>query len=224
MNINHTYTYDDADRMATSTFSISQGIQPLTATMTYSYDALGRLSGISRPFTSGDVTYTYDLHGWTTGITAGSFQEELFYADGPGAPCWNGNVSSMRWKNYGYSPKRGYRFTYDDACRLTQALYGEGDGLTSNANRFSESLQYDAHGNVTGITRRGKISSYSYGVMDNLTLTYDGNQLTGVSETASDYDFTGSFEYKRLNGSEYIYNVNGWQRTGAAASPGSPTT
>lgn len=209
MDISHTYTYDDADRMATSTFSISQGIQPLTATMTYSYDALGRLSGISRPFTSGDVTYTYDQHGWTTGITAGSFQEELSYADGPGTPCWNGNVSSMRWKNYGYSPKRGYRFTYDDAGRLTQAVYGEGDGLTSNANRFSESLQYDAHGNVTGITRRGKISSYSYGVMDNLTLTYDGNQLTGVSETASDYDFTGSFEYKRLNGSEYIYNVNG---------------
>ena len=209
MGISHTYTYDDADRMSTSTFSISQGIQPLTATMTYSYDALGRLSGISRPFTSGDVTYTYDLHGWTTGITAGSFQEELSYADGPGTPCWNGNVSSMRWKNYGYSPKRGYRFTYDDAGRLTQAVYGEGDGLTSNANRFSESLQYDAHGNVTGITRRGKISSYSYGVMDNLTLTYDGNQLTGVSETVSDYDFTGSFEYKRLNGSEYIYNVNG---------------
>ena len=209
MDISHTYTYDDADRMATSTFSITQGVPPLTATLGYEYDALGRLSGISRPFTSGDVTYTYDLHGWTTGITAGSFQEELSYADGPGTPCWNGNVSSMRWKNYGYSPKRGYRFIYDDAGRLTQALYGEGEALASNAYRFSESLQYDAHGNVTGITRRGKISSNSYGLMDNLTLTYDGNQLTGVSETASDYDFAGSFEYKRLNGSEYIYNSNG---------------
>ena len=46
-------------------------------------------------------------------------------------------------------------------------------------------------------------------VYDKLTLTYDGNRLAGVSETASDYDFTGSFEYKRSNGSQYIYNSNG---------------
>ena len=56
---------------------------------------------------------------------------------------------------------------------------------------------------------RARASSNGYGLMDNLTLTYDGNQLTGVSETVSDYDFTGSFEYKRANGSEYMYNSNG---------------
>ena len=65
---------------------------------------------------------------------------------------------------------------------------------------FKEGMQYDTHGNITGITRRGNISSGSYGLMDNLTLSYDGNRLTGVTEASADYDFAGSFEYKRANG------------------------
>ena len=208
-SMGHAHTYDGADRMASHAFSIAQGVPPTTTTLTYAYDALGRLSSISRPFTSGDVAYTYDLHGWTTGITTNSFCEELFYADGPGAPRYGGDVSSMRWSSYEHSPKRGYKFSYDDAGRLTQATYGEGNTLTSNANRFSEGVQYDAHGNVTGIVRRGKTSAYTYGLMDNLTLAYDGDRLTGVTETAADYDFSGSFEYKGANGSLYIYNANG---------------
>ena len=164
---------------------------------------------VSRTYLSGDVAYTYDMHGWTTGITTNSFCEELFYADGPGAPRYGGDVSSMRWSSYEHSPKRGYKFSYDDVGRLTQATYGEGNTLTSNANRFSEGVQYDAHGNVTGIVRRGKTSAYTYGLMDNLTLAYDGDRLTGVTETAADYDFSGSFEYKGANGSQYMYNANG---------------
>ena len=30
-----------------------------------------------------------------------------------------------------------------------------------------------------------------------------------MTEAASDYDFTGSFEYKRPNGSQYMYDANG---------------
>ena len=45
--------------------------------------------------------------------------------------------------------------------------------------------------------------------MDNLTLSYDGNRLTGVTEASADYDFAGSFEYRRANGSQYMYDANG---------------
>jgi RHS repeat-associated protein len=45
--------------------------------------------------------------------------------------------------------------------------------------------------------------------MDNLTLSYNGNQLAGVTETALDYSAMGTFEYKRANGSQYIYDSNG---------------
>ena len=214
MELDNAYTYDDADRMASSTFAVAHGEPAVSSAITYEYDALGRLSKVTRPITSNsnpnpDVTYTYDLHGWTTGITTGSFREELFYADGPGTPCYNGNISSIRWQDKKSTQKRGYMFSYDNANRLTQGTYGEGDGLTSNANRFSEIMEYDAHGNATRIVRYGKISSSGYGLMDSLTLSYDGNRLAGVTEAAPDYDAAGSFEYKRANGSGYIYDSNG---------------
>ncbi len=208
----YAYSYDGADRMSSRTLSISNGVPTLSSTMTYEYDGLGRLSKVTRPISSGmnsDVTYEYDLHGWTKKITTSKFQEELFYADGPGTPCWNGNVSVMRWKDGRRNRYRGYKFTYDEVNRLTQAAYGEGDDFATNVNQFSESAGYDAHGNITSLVRRGKVSTYSYGVMDNLTLTYDGNQLTGVTETANDYNATGTFEYKSANGSEYLYDANG---------------
>ena len=81
--------------------------------------------------------------------------------------------------------------------------------LFNSIGVFRESLGYDAHGNITSISRYGKISSSGYGAMDNLTLSYDGNRLTGVSDAAADYDVAGSFEYKRANGSQYMYDSNG---------------
>ena len=203
------YTYDDADRVSSYTVSVSKGIQPASATITYEYDALGRLTKASRPSNAGDVTYSYDLHGWTKGITTDSFREELFYADGPGTPCYNGNISSVKWKNDNYRQKRGYKFAYDNANRLTQATYGEGESITG-FGRFNEGVQYEPlTGNVSRIIRYGRNSANGYGVMDNLTLSYDGYQLTGVSESATDYNANGTFEYKRANGSEYLYNANG---------------
>ena len=211
MEGNETYTYDDADRVDSFTVSVTHGNPAVSVTMTHEYDDLGRLSSIRRQSklsTTLDVNYSYELHGWLKGITTNKFCEELFYADGVGTPCYNGNISSIKWRHSKYDTKQGYKYTYDNANRLTQATFGTGDAI-ANSQMFSESVQYDAHGNVTGITRRGMISSNSYGPMDNLTLSYDGNQLTGVSETVADHNYTGSFEYKRDKGSQYMYDNNG---------------
>lgn len=91
---------------------------------------------------------------------------------------------------------------------MTAGTYGEGIFLTTNVDRYSERMGYDANGNITSISRYGKKSS-GYGLMDNLTITYSGNQLSNVSETVADYDYSGSFEYKKAKGSQYMYNRNG---------------
>ena len=57
---------------------------------------------------------------------------------------YNGNISSIRWKDNTQSSKRGYKFSYDTANRLTAGIYGEGDALSSNTGRYSESMSYDA--------------------------------------------------------------------------------
>lgn len=200
------------DMMSFCTLSVEHGEPAISSTMSYEYDALGRLSKTIRPFTTSTnpaVEYKYDLHGWTKKIMTHSFQEELYYADGLGTGCYNGNISSIKWKDKTSSTFRGYKFNYDGANRLTQGTYGEGDAMTSNAGRFSESVEYDdVDGNIKTIIRNGK-KSKSYGQIDNLTLSYDGYQLTGVSETVADNNATGSFEYKKAKGSEYLYDANG---------------
>ena len=151
-------------------------------------------STVTRPFTGSatkTVTYTYDMRGWLTSITTNSFAEELFYADGPGTKLYNGNISSMRWKNGSYSSvKRGYKFTYDAANRLKNAVYGEKDNLGTNANRFTEKvLEYDKNGNIKRLERRGRMQTGSYGVVDNLTIAYSGN-IVNPSEAVEFWLYT----------------------------------
>ena len=85
-----------------------------SATTTYAHDNLGRLSTLSRPSslsTNRNVAYAYDLRSWLTGITTSTFIEELFYTNGPGTAYYNGNISSIRWKDNSQSAKRGAMLT-----------------------------------------------------------------------------------------------------------------
>ena len=194
------------NQKASDAITVNHGTAKSTTT-TYTHDNLGRLSTLSRPSSlssNRNVAYAYDLRSWLTGITTSTFIEELFYTNGPGTAYYNGNISSIRWKDNSQSAKRGYKFSYDTANRLTSGAYGEGDALGSNTGRYSESMSYDANGNITSLTRYGKGT-----LMDNLTISYTGNQPTNVSESASDNNTSGSFEYKKANGSGYIFNENG---------------
>ena len=97
-------------------------------------------------------------------ISTSTFAEELFYADGPGTALYNGNISSIRWKDNTSSSKRGYKFTYDPAHRLISGVYGEGDALSSNTGRYSESMSYDANGSLVADKSRGiAYITYDYG-------------------------------------------------------------
>ncbi len=196
LTLTETYAYNSKnDKKQSHTLYVAHGNAAVSASTHYAYNALGQLQTITRPLSGSGlktVGYTYDLHGWLTSITTGSFCEELFYTNGPG------------WKDNSQSAKRGYKFSYDTANRLTSGAYGEGDALGSNTGRYSESMSYDANGNITSLTRYGKGT-----LMDNLTISYTGNQPTSVSESASDNNTSGSFEYKKANGSGYIFNANG---------------
>ena len=96
-----------------------------SATTTYAHDNLGRLSTLSRPSslsTNRNVAYAYDLRSWLTGITTSTFIEELFYTNGPGTAYYNGNISSIRWKDNSQSAKRGMARVMRSAAMLTDTL------------------------------------------------------------------------------------------------------
>ena len=214
LSLTETYAYNtNNDKKASYQLSIAHGNAAVSSKTTYAYNGLGQLTTVTRPFTGSatkTVTYTYDMRGWLKSITTNSFAEELFYADGPGTKLYNGNISSMRWKNGSYSSvKRGYKFTYDTANRLTDAVYGEKDNLGTNANRFTEKvLEYDKNGNIKRLERRGRMQTGSYGVVDNLTIAYNGNQLQTVTDGADKVTYAGSLDFKGAKGTAYSYTYN----------------
>ena len=201
------------DKLENSTLTVNHGTAS-SSDIGYGYDALGRLTLKNRPLpvnagmVTGMISYSYDMRGWLKSIGTNSFWEQLFYADNMGRRYYNGNISSIKWRDNSSSTIRGYTFTYDGANRLTDGHYAEGDALTSNMGRYSESVWYDDNGNVTGVTRYGKTSS-GYGRMDDLTIWYTGNQPDDVYEYVADNNASGSFEYKKSKGSAYKFNANG---------------
>ena len=167
-----------------------------SSTLNYMYDATNRLSQIVRPEQYGNVSYSYDVHGWPVKIESNSFKEELSYSDGVGTPCYNGNISSLKWSNSNYSEKRGYKFHYDRLNRLTEANYGEGESLSNAGDNFKESVNYDLNGNITSLERHGKKQDGTYGVIDKLNVSLNGNQIVNISDAADKIVYEGALDFE----------------------------
>ena len=206
----YTYSYDHADRVSKVEHTLG-GTKITLAD--YTYDSFGRLSTKSLHGSAANkLTYAYNLRSWLTGITSTRFTQNLYYNTGVGTARYNGSISSMTWKSGNESTVRGYKFTYDGLDRMLNATYGETAGISTNANRFSENVTgYDKNGNIKGLQRYGQLSSAAYGMIDNLTLTLNGNQLNRVDDAVAASTYNGGFEFK--NGAnaadEYSYDANG---------------
>lgn len=51
-------------------------------------------------------------------------------------------------------------------------------------------------GNILGLLRYGQTGTDSYGLIDNLNLTYNGNQLESVYDNATNCVFGNGMEFK----------------------------
>ena len=206
----YTYTYDHADRINKVQHSLgSTAITLYDAT----YDNFGRLLTKQYHGTSTNkLTYTYNLRSWLTGISGTCFTQNLYYNTGVGTAKYNGSISSMTWKSGNESTVRGYKFTYDGLDRVLNATYGETASISTNANRFSENVTgYDKNGNIKSLQRYGQTGASAYGLIDNLTFTLNGNQLSRVDDAVMASAYGGGFEFKDgvKQVGEYTYDANG---------------
>ena len=204
------YTYDHADRLTKVEHTFGGVKQTLLA---HAYDELCRLSHTDYHGSSANrLNYSYNLRGWLTAISGNKFSQNLYYNTGNGTPCYNGNISSMTWQAGGETTTRGYKFTYDGLNRMLDAVYGEGTSLSSNANRFTEKVTgYDKNGNILALQRYGQTGTSSYGLIDNLTFTLNGNQLNRVDDAVTASAYNNGFEFKDAvkQADEYAYDANG---------------
>ena len=206
----YTYTYDHADRISKVRHSLGgTSITLYDAT----YDNFGRLLTKQYHGTSTNkLTYAYNLRSWLTGISGTCFTQNLYYNTGVGTAKYNGSISSMTWKSGNESTVRGYKFTYDGLDRMLNATYGETASISTNANRFSENVTgYDKNGNIKSLQRYGQTGASAYGLLDNLTYTLTGNQLSCVEDAVSTaaYGTNTAFVNGASAAGEYAYDVNG---------------
>ena len=206
----YTYTYDHADRISKVQHSLGgTSITLYDAT----YDNFGRLLTKQYHGTSiNKLTYAYNLRSWLTGISGTCFTQNLYYNTGVGTAKYNGNISSMTWKSGNESTVRGYKFTYDGLDRMLNATYGETASISTNANRFSENVTgYDKNGNIKSLQRYGQTGASAYGLIDNLTFTLNGNQLSRVDDAVMASAYGGGLEFKDgvKQVGEYTYDANG---------------
>ena len=206
----YTYSYNHADRL----LKVEHTLGGTKITLAdYAYDNLGRLQSKSlHGSATNKLTYAYNVRGWLTGISGTKFTQNLYYNTGNGTARYNGSISSMTWKAGNESTVRGYKFTYDGLDRLLNATYGETAGINANTDRFSENVTaYDKNGNIKTLQRYGQTAASGYGLIDNLTFTLAGNQLSRVDDAAAASAYNGGFEFKDgvKQANEYTYDSNG---------------
>ncbi|MBO7609267.1 MAG: hypothetical protein J6S96_03575 [Muribaculaceae bacterium] len=209
-------TYDELGRLAT------QGLG-------------GSSQGGSASFAH-QTDYTYNVRGWLSGISGTKFSQTLHYEDAgsTGAtPCFNGNISAMEWTAqetlFTSSPTaQRYAYSYDGLNRLTSAVYGTTSASSINGflviynnepRNYSCTYQYDLNGNITALTRKGvsmttTVSPYvvwAFDDIDDLTITYNGNQLKKVTDQCDELTYEGAMDFRdgANKGTEYSWDANG---------------
>ena len=178
----------------------------------YSYDDIGRLVSLKRSGNAGIVNYAYNIRNWLKEAKSDRFCQNLLYENTGAYPCFNGNISRMQWQTSKDNVLRVYDFAYDGLNRLEESTYAEGAGMSQNKNRYSENvLSYSANGSIERLQRYGKKNNGTFGLIDDLTYSYNGNQIKAISDKAGSLLYNGSFDFKDGANAdvEYFYDANG---------------
>ena len=221
------YTYDDFERQTSVTTSVNDVETARSITV---YDSIGRTASVIMKDMRGEnaetVSYSYITNGGVKSIAtaSGSMAMTLKYASGS-APLYSGNISGMEWKGAD-RVQRSYTYSYDGLNRLVSAQYAESGRtkrsyiLQLSAPDFSCSYEYNLNGNPTSIVRKGlRVALGSatgnirvkYEDVDRLTLDYQGNKITKVTDSALRSTYTGAPDFEDGDDSnvEYEYDANG---------------
>ena len=206
--LKNTYTYDMWGRLLTRNHQI--GNSTAVTVVDNNYDAIGRLKINKRNNnTNLKTTYNYNVRSWLTSLVNPKFTESLYYNvvqyGGTSAARWGGDISGQTWR-FPNGAYQSYDFSYDKLNRLTSAVYTDSDG---NDDAFSTEYSYDKHGNLTAITRNAITDDIGPLPLDDLYLSYTGNQLTGVSNTANVYEFSNYYPYLAPGTNAFTYDQNG---------------
>ena len=206
------YAYDHVGRLVKTTYCVNGSDKRELSVV--DYDNYGRIL-LENIMGKDVVLHDYNVRNWPLSIESDNFKENLCYNQSndslyPRTSLFSGNISAQSWQ-CGNEVKHGYHFTYNSQSMLTDSEYSEGDRLNDGRGNYDESLSYDKMGNVQSLLRSGLLDDGSYGLIDNLSYNYHGNQLLKVDDAAVGPYYQGAFHF--VDGAdeavEYEYDANG---------------
>jgi RHS repeat-associated protein len=127
---------------------------------------------------------------------------------------YNGNIAAVLWQSPVRREGQMYQFTYDPLNRMTDAAYAMDPSLSGDF-AYNEHVEYDKMGNITGLQRSIPTlydpnffyTGASQGLIDDLELSYTGNQLRSVADYGD--KSAGFVKLPHKSAAEYAYNKNG---------------
>lgn len=191
----YAYTYDDARRLKTTSHKLNGATTRVLSAR--NYDLVGRLQDETLgEFTMLKSTYTHDIRSRVTWKGDAQMSESLTYTYGSNIGTQTITMGTGA---------RKYEFAYDGLSRLTSVAYTSGPG------NYATSYSYDKQGNPGTIKRYGMTSNGVFGLVDDLSFSYDGNRVTSVNDAAGNipYSFSHDFKNYTTQSVEYSYNANG---------------
>lgn len=201
-------TYDHAGRLKKVYHTINGGSKILLAD--HQYNEIGELT--EKNIHSEDentflqsLDFTYNIRGWLSRLNSQEPDPNATHADLYAfelsyealtqnglpnfQPAYNGNISAfaelrpMRTDETGLPFKSTFVYRYDARDQLRQAAYYQPSNPTKNGTYDIPLITYDANGNILTLKRNG-ITNGVQGLIDNLTYSYQGNQLIKVDDSA----------------------------------------
>lgn len=202
------YTYDHADRLLKVTHKLNDNNE-ITLYQNV-YDELGRLkSHIQNNSQLLQTTSTYNINSMLTETSTNTlFDEKLYYdeAHNTNTPLFSGNISSATYSQGGKT--YSFNFFYDGLSRLIKANYSNDyDKNMCNNTAYT----YDEMSNILTLKRNGRQDDGSYGLIDNLSYNYIGNQQTAIIDKGANPTFKDAYNFvgKSDENIQYEYDADG---------------
>jgi len=220
------YTYNELGQLVDKQLHSTNGTTFLQS-LDYRYNIKGRLLSINNSTLANDGVKNDDAND--------VFGMEVLYDQVDNTlgntAYYNGSLSAVRWMSKDYngtsSNERSYKYDYDNLNRLKNATYADRAVSASwvNLGGYDEkNIKYDENSNILTLQRNSLITGTTTSI-DDLTYTYNGNQLNAVADasgnnmgvkTASgsgrDYDYyaeTGNLKEDYKKGLSLTYNEIG---------------
>ena len=200
------YVYNESgENKDTQLFSTDQGANYMQS-IDYRYNVRGLLTSIN------NISFTND--GALNDDTNDLFGMQLYYNESPNdisfTPRFNGNLTGVVWRNAAMTGNTGrsYGYEYDELNQLKKASYAEKNGSNWNSKTGHydvEGVTYDKNGNIQTLKRKESVSNTAT-TIDDLTYTYEGNQLKAVNDVS---DANKGFKDGAELTTEYTYDDNG---------------